>query len=325
MELRKDPITRSWILVGHRELLSVDPNECPLCPRKDGPPPLLRLPAEGPWRVSVRPHSNPLYHIEGDMARAAEGMYDKMLPVGAHEWIAETPNHEGTLAYLDDDQIALVLEAYRLRILDLKRDRRFKYVTVFRNRGLPAGEELSHPHSEVTASAFVPRRILYELRAARGWFQEKERCVFCDIVRQEERRGTRLVDSQGDYYALCPYASRVPFEIWLMSRRHNHLFEQPRQKSNRRDLAVLLGRTLRRIGRITSYYHMVLHTAPNTIDRSGDLQEYWKTIAEDYHWHIEILPILEKVTKSYSIKEVYFNQILPEQAAERLRQTDPSP
>jgi UDPglucose--hexose-1-phosphate uridylyltransferase len=259
------------------------------------------------------------------MAREAEGIYDKMLPVGAHEWIAETPNHEGTLAYMDDDQIALVLEAYRLRILDLKRDRRFKYVTVFRNRGLPAGEELGHPHSEVTASAFVPRRILYELRAARGWFEEKERCVFCDIVRQEERRGTRLVDSQGDYYALCPYASRVPFEVWLMSRRHNHLFEQPRHKSNRRDLAILLGRTLRRIGRITGCYHMVLHTAPNIIDRSGDLQEYWKTIAEDYHWHIEILPILEKVSKSYSIKEVYFNQILPEQAAERLRQTDPNP
>ena len=325
MELRKDPITRSWVLVGHRELLSVVPNQCPLCPTTVGPPPILQIPSEGPWRVCVRPHSNPLYHIEGDMGRQAEGIYDKMLPVGAHEWIAETPNHEGTLAYLSDDQIATVLEAYRLRILDLKQDRRFKYVSVFRNRGLPAGEELTHPHSEVTASAFVPRRILYELRAARGWFEEKERCVFCDIVRQDERRGTRLVDTQGDYLAICPYASRVPFEIWLMSRRHNHLFEQVRQKSNRRELAILLGRTLRRIGRITSNYHMVLHTAPNTIERTGDMQPFWKTIADDYHWHIEILPILEKVSRSYSIKEVYFNQLLPEQAAEQLRQTDPNP
>jgi len=296
-----------------------------MCPNPSAPPPLLQIPAQGDWRVCVRPHPSPLYHIEGESGREAEGIYDKMNTVGAHELIAETPAHEGTLAYLSDDQIEAVLEAYRLRILDLKKDTRFNYVTVFRNRGLPAGEEFTHPHSEVTATAFVPRRIIYELRAARAWYQEKERCVFCDIVHQEERRGRRLVDTQGDYYALCPYASRVPFEVWLMSRRHNHLFEQPTSKTNRRNLAMLLGRTLRRIGRVTGSYHMVLHTAPNTADKRGDIKDYWKTLAEDYHWHIEIMPILEKVKKSYSIKEVYFNSLLPEEAAERLRQIDPAP
>jgi UDPglucose--hexose-1-phosphate uridylyltransferase len=325
MELRKDPITRSWVVVGHRESVALPSGECPLCPSAAAPAPLLQIPAQGDWRVCVRPHPDALYHIEGDAGQEAEGIYDKMKSVGAHELIAETPAHEGTLAYLPDDQIEAVLEAYRQRIQDLKRDKRFKYITVFRNRGLPAGEEFTHPHSEITATAFVPRRIIYELRAARAWYQEKERCVFCDIVRQDERRGHRLVDTQGDYVALCPYASRVPFEVWLMSRRHNHLFEQPSPKANRHDLAMLLGRTLRRIGRVTGNYHMVLHTAPNTADKRGDIKEYWKTLADDYHWHIEILPILEKVKKSYSIKEVYFNSLLPEEAAERLRQIDPAP
>ena len=122
-------------------------------------------------------------------------------------------------------------EAYASRILDLKRDSRFKYVTVFENRGALAGDEWTHPHSQVTATMFVPRRILYELRSARAWYEEKERCVFCDIVRQEEKQGQRIVDTQGDYVAFCPYASRVPFEIWLMPRRHNHLFEQPQPGS----------------------------------------------------------------------------------------------
>jgi UDPglucose--hexose-1-phosphate uridylyltransferase len=325
MELRKDPITRSWVVVGHRESVAVPSGECPLCPSATVPAPLLQIPSQGDWRVCVRPHPDALYHIEGDAGQEAEGIYDKMKSIGAHELIAETPAHEGTLAYLPDDQIEAVLEAYRQRILDLKRDKRFKYVTVFRNRGLPAGEEFTHPHSEITATAFVPRRIIYELRAARAWYLEKERCVFCDIVRQDERRGQRLVDTQGDYVAICPYASRVPFEVWLMSRRHNHLFEQPSPQANRRDLAMLLGRTLRRIGRVTGNYHMVLHTAPNTADKRGDIKEYWKTLADDYHWHIEILPILEKVKKSYSIKEVYFNSLLPEEAAERLRQIDPAP
>jgi UDPglucose--hexose-1-phosphate uridylyltransferase len=325
MELRKDPITNSWVVVGHREHVTAPSEQCPLCPHHAGLTPLLQIPAEGPWSVSVQAHPDPLYHLEAEAGREAEGIYDRMKSVGAHELIAETAEHEGTLAYLPDEQIAAVLDAYRLRILELKKDTRFKYITVFRNRGLPAGEEFTHPHSEITATSFVPRRIIYELRAARAWYADKERCVFCDIVRQEVRRGRRLVDSQGDYVALCPYASRVPFEVWLMSRQHNHLFEQPSPKANRHDLAMLLGRTLRRIGRVTGSYHMVLHTAPTTADKRGAIKEYWKTLAEDYHWHIEILPILEKVKRSYSIKEVYFNSLLPEEAAERLRQIDPAP
>src|SRR5258707_986929 len=79
------------------------------------------------------------------------------------------------------------------------------------------------------------------------WFKDKEGCIFCDTVRQEEKQGKRIVDVQGDYYALCPYASRVPYEVWLMHRRHNHLFEQPRPGSNRRQLAALLRRVLRRL------------------------------------------------------------------------------
>jgi UDPglucose--hexose-1-phosphate uridylyltransferase len=129
---------------------------------------------------------------------------------------------------------------------------------------------------------------------------------------------------QGEYYALCPYSSRVPYEIWILHRRHNHLFEQPRPGSNRRQLAALLGRVLRRLGKVAPAYHLVVHTAPNTLSKKGELAGYWKTLSDDFHWHIEILPILEKRTKSYSIKEVYFNALLPEQAAEQLRALDPN-
>lgn len=325
MELRKDPLTRSWVVVGHTEEVPAPADGCPLCPSYElGKPALLALPPQGPWQVRVIPHFNPLYRIEGEPGRQADGIYDRMRGVGAHEIIVETPEHNRRLSQMTDEQIERVLSAYALRIADLKRDPRFKYVTVFKNRGPLAGEEWTHSHSQLTATTFVPRRILYELRAAREWFQEKERCVFCDIVRQEERQGLRIVDSQGDYVALCPYASRVPYEVWLLKRKHNHLFEQPRPGSNRRNLAALLGRVLRRLIKVSQAYHLVVHTAPNTLQTKGELTDYWKTIADDYHWHVEILPIVQTRSKSYSIKEVYFNALLPEQAAERLRQTDPT-
>jgi UDPglucose--hexose-1-phosphate uridylyltransferase len=323
MELRKDPITRSWVRVGHREDLPMPAQGCPLCPgQAQAPKPLLELPATGPAQVRVIPHFHPLYRIEGEPGRMPDGIYDRMRPVGAHEIIVESPDHYLTLARMSDEQIERVLEAYAQRIVDLKRDSRFKYVTVFENRGALSGGEWEHPYSQVTATMFVPRRVLYELRSAMAWYEEKERCVFCDILRQEEKQGRRIVDSQGDYVAFCPYASRVPFEVWVMPRKHSHLFEQPKPGTNTKHLAALLGRVLRRLTQVSGSYHMVLHTAPNTIHPKGELASYWGTLAEDFHWHIEILPIVEQRSKSYSIKEVYFNALLPEQAAERLRQLD---
>src|ERR1700684_3453405 len=324
MELRKDPITRSWVVAGHPEREKVRPDPCPLCPEnRIATQTLLALPAEGKWQLRVYPHLRPLYRIEGEPGRSADGIYDRMGAVAAHEIVVETPEHTRTLERMSDEEIERVLDAWARRIADLKRDARFKYVTVFKNQGAQAGEEWPHAHSQITATTFVPRRILYELRAAREWYRDRERCVFCDILRQEVRQAKRVVDNAGDYYAFCPYASRVPYEVWLMPKTHNHQFEFPHPGENRRSLSNLLGRTLRRLLKFSENYHMVMHTAPNTLQTKGELSEYWRTIAGDYHWHIEILPIVQQRSKSYSIKEIYFNGTLPEEAAESLRKIDP--
>jgi hypothetical protein len=219
MELRKDPITRSWVIVGHRENTCATTGGCPFCPDKaDSRKILLRLPLAGPSQVTVFPHPDPLFRVEGDPMRRADGIYDQMQPIGADEIVIETPEHNRKLEDLSDDQILLVMDAWRCRVEDLKRDTRFKYVSIYKNYGPLAGQEGAHAHSQISATTFMPRRLLYELRASREWYKEKERCVFCDIVKQEERQGKRIVDTQGEYVALCPYASRVPGqieEIWL--------------------------------------------------------------------------------------------------------------
>jgi UDPglucose--hexose-1-phosphate uridylyltransferase len=325
MEIRRDPITQSWVVLGQPENLEEAAALCPFdSPGIDKKPAILSVPSEGAWQVRVIPHPDPLYRIEDEPSRLAEGMYDKMGALGAHEVVIETPHHDKRMSQFSDEEIERVLNAWASRIADLKKDARFKYVTVFKNQGGAAGDEWSHAHSQVTATIFVPRRIKYELNSASEWFRERERCIFCDVVRQDEKNGKRIVDVQGDYYALCPYASRVPYEMWLLHRKHNHLFEQPRPGSNRRQLAALMGRVLRRLEKVAPAFHMVVHTAPNTRSKKGELAGYWKTLADDFHWHIEILPILEKRSKSYSIKEVYFNAMMPEAAAAALRAMDPN-
>jgi UDPglucose--hexose-1-phosphate uridylyltransferase len=177
------------------------------------------------------------------------------------------------------------------------------------------------PASQLMATTFVPRRVLYELRAGREYFSQKERCVFCDILSQEERQAVRVVESIGDYVAVCPYAPRVPFETWLLPRVHESAFERAAgaKAGLLYDFAKLLRRTLQRVLSVANDFHLVLHTSPNTLHRSVVLG-YWRTIDEDYHWHIEILPIMAERVKSYSAKETYFTPVSSETAAARLRE-----
>jgi UDPglucose--hexose-1-phosphate uridylyltransferase len=212
----------------------------------------------------------------------------------------------------------LLLAAHRLQ--DLKNDLRFKYVTLFKNYGVLAGQDFSHPVSEITATTFVPRRVLYELRASRDYYLEKERCVFCDTLNQEIREALRIVESAGGYVALCPFAARVPYETWIMPRRHESSFERSvtAKPAQLNELSALIRRTLQRVLSLAEAFHLVLHTVPNTYQKSNILQ-YWKTVDEDYHWHIEILPILGAKAKPYFLKEVYYTPVSSEVAAERLR------
>jgi UDPglucose--hexose-1-phosphate uridylyltransferase len=274
-----------------------------------------------PWSARAVVHPDPIYRIEGEPSRRADGLYDRMASVGAHELLLENSHHDRHLWNASDAEVEQFLRLMTQRIQDLKRDSRFKYVSIFKNHGATAGQEYDHPTSQLTATTFVPRRVLYELRAARDYFDSKERCVFCDILAQEERQGLRILEIRGDYAAFCPYAPRVPYESWILPRSHESSFERTgaSRVGNITDLAALLRRTLQRIRTITEAFHLVLHTSPNSYHQSETLG-YWKTLDDDYHWHIEILPVLEAKAKSYTFKEVYYSPVASETAVKRLRE-----
>ena len=328
MELRKDPITRSWVMTGDApDAARREPAACRFCPEAGSPPQVVSSMASvdgGPWSARAVVHPAPMYHIEGDPQRRGDGIYDRMRSVGAHEVLVENIRDDRQLWNASDAEIEKFLLLAGQRIHDLKRDRRFKYVSIFKDYGPASGQEFEHPTSQLTATTFVPRRVLYELRAARDYFVQKERCVFCDILAQEERQAARVLEMRGDYTALCPFAPRVPYETWLLPRTHESSFE--RLALSRAgvlvDLAALLRRTLIRIRAITEDFHLVLHTSPNSTHRS-EVLGYWKTIDEDYHWHIEILPVISGRARSYTFKEVYFSPLSSESAAQRLREAAP--
>lgn len=328
MELRKDPLTRSWVLTGDDipETAPLPAAECRLCP---GARPRLQQVSSraaapgrgGAWSARAVVHPNAVYHIEGEAERRGQGLYDRMPPLGAHEILVENPKHDRHLWQADDSEIEQFLLLAAQRIQDLKGDARFRYISVFKNYGPGAGQEFEHPNSQLTATTFIPRRVLYELRAGLDYYKQKERCVFCDVLAQEMQQGQRILEVRGDFVALCPYATRAPYETWILPRIHDAAFERfaLSHPGSMRDLGGLIKRTLQRIRTITESFHLVLHTAPNRSHASASLG-YWKTLDDDYHWHIEILPILAAKAKSYTFKEVYYSPVSPETAAKRLRE-----
>ena len=324
MELRKDPITRSWVIIGDDITEpAARPQTCVFCgPGSESAQVVATLPGlnGGLWSARAVVHPQALYHVEGDAGRRGEGLYDRMRAVGAHEVLVENPRHEGHIWNATDAEVEQFLRLAALRIQDLKRDSRFKYVSLFKNHGEGAGQEFTHPTSQLTATTFVPRRVLYELRAGRDYFAGKERCVFCDIIAQEERQNVRVLEMRGDYIAVLPYAPRVPYEVWILPRTHEASFERTglSRVGNMMDLAALLRHTLQRIRTVAEAFHLVLHTSPNSQHPSESLG-YWKTLDDDYHWHIEILPVLEARARSYTFKETYYSPLTSETAVKRLR------
>jgi len=328
MELRKDPITRSWVITGD-DIPETHPRgdaPCRFCANASSPLQVIASRGEvdgSPWSTRSVVHPLPLYRIEGEPSRRGDGLYDRMRSIGAHEVLVENPKHDRHLWNASDSEIEQFLRLAAQRIKDLKGDARIKYVSIFKNFGVNAGQEFEHPNSQLTATTFVPRRVLYELRAGREYYQQKERCVFCDIIGQEERQGLRVVELRGEYVALCPYAPRVPYETWILPHTHDSSFERTAlsRTGGIRDFGVLLKRTLQRIRTVTEEFHLVFHTSPNTLHGSESLG-YWKTLDEDYHWHVEILPIIGSKSKSYTFKEVYYSPVSSETAVKRLRDAE---
>jgi UDPglucose--hexose-1-phosphate uridylyltransferase len=323
--LRLDPVRRRWVITGERPAMpdSLDSGElCPFCPGNERfTPKSIRehLDASGQWDVRVFHDRAPLFRVEGGLNREPEGMFDRMNALGAHEIVVESNQHGKTLAELSPDHFACVMEICRDRIIDLKQDPRFRYVSVFKDQGRvrPAGEE--HGHSQILAIPVIPTLVERELRWSLFHFQRKERCLYCDILRQESQLGKRIVDDSSDFICLCPYASRFPYEICVLPVQHSSSFERDMADESRLiSLAKFLKINLLRVQRISGKLRLVLHTEPNLSAYRSE-PDRWKTVREDFHWHIEIYPELDADTGHFDAESFYYNPVPAEEAAVALR------
>lgn len=331
-QLRRDPVLGRWIIISRErrkrptdfviEEAKVLGGFCPLCPGNESftPPEVLAYRSgtatlgDGPdWQVRVVPNKYPALKIEGDLGKEAEGLYDLMNGIGAHEVIVECPDHQDMFWSLPIEHLALVFRAYRDRLKDLERDPRFRYVMIFKNYGKAAGASLEHSHSQLIALPVLPRMLVSEFNGAESYFRYKDRCIFCDIIRQELQQNTRVVCVNDHFITISPFAPRTPFEMWILPRQHASGYCVHTQSQEMLTaLAQIFSESLNRLEKCIPNvpYNFVLHTQPL---RSGEM--------EHFHWHFEIVPKLTSIAGFEWGSGFYINPMPPEEATRYLRES----
>lgn len=293
---------------------------CPFCYGNEAhtPPEIIALrdPNTAPnapgWQVRVVSNKFPALQIEGELDRRGIGLYDMSNGVGAHEVIIETPYHDKDISDLQVSELTNVLQFCCQRTLDLEKDRRFKYIMIFKNYGASAGASLEHPHTQIIALPMVPKSVKEELVGARDYFEYRERCIFCDMLRQEQQDKERIIMENRNFIAFCPFVSRFPFEIWVMPKKHTSFFCQTPYEVIP-DMAVVLKGIVARIKKVfgDTSYNFIIHTAPVNSE-AGSM--------EGFHWHLEFLPKLTRVAGFEWGTGFYIVPTPPEIAAKYLRE-----
>lgn len=321
-EFRKDPVTGRWVIIATdlarrpseflRHRVVPETQSCSFCAGHEDQTPseiLSYRDAGGRWQLRVVANKFPALRVEGVLDRAGDGMYDKMAGIGAHEVIVECPEHKISLAQQPEKNVENLFWAFRDRIQDLKRDARLRYMLLFKNHGEAAGASMEHSHSQLIALPIVPAQVQEEIDGGLRYFKFRERCVYCDMLRQEGSGGARAILETEDVLVFAPYASRFPFETWIVPRTHSSHFETA-HAGLIQNLAWAVRATIRKIEQVLEFpaYNFLIHTSPV---QEGPLAHY--------HWHMEIIPRLTKVAGFEWGAGFYINPTPPEEAAQFMR------
>ncbi len=321
-QIRKDSIVNRWVIVATERARrpaafiepvshTTDPKDCPFC--KINEPTLFTN-----GRVSVYKSATPFFDNSKPFVREKHGLYETSSSWGSHEVVVESKEHIANMADLPLEDVQKVFESYAQRMSIHRRDHSIRYVLAYKNYGIAAGgRPIGHARSQIMAIPVNPIRVKDKIKGAKRYFDFHERCLFCDLIRQERKDSQRVILENREFLAIMPFASRFPFETWIIPKRHSCDFASG-VAGHEDQLAQMMKELLLRfkIGLNDPAYNYVIQSAP--FEEGGRYKEY-PTIEEDYHWHIELMPRLTRVAGFERGTGFYINPIPPEMTAEFLR------
>lgn len=326
-ELRQDIVTGQWVVVATERAMrptdfskactvtEPEPERCPFCPGNELMTPLevlaIRPPDTEPntpgWQVRVVPNKYPAFEM-GEKIESSTQMFPRRAADGSHEVIIHTPRHDCSLATMPVGEVELVLRVYRHRYRVNSEDADIRYVHIIVNHGRESGASLEHSHSQLFGVPLVPTLVQQELAGASWHHSSKGECVFCRIISEELSVARRVVAESDRFVAIAPFASRLPFEVWILPRAHQEAFDMITDDQLEEFAEVLrdvLGRYLSKFN--DPPYNYYIHSAPT----DGSKYPY-------YHWHLEVIPKLTTPGAFEMGTSMWINITTPEHAADFL-------
>ncbi len=331
-QLRQDRTTKEWVIIATErskrphDFKKIEPvvarptykENCPFCSGNEHltPHETLAYRRGGPadskgWWVRVVPNRFPALSPEGSLERKEEKEFFRMMDgVGIHEVVIESPFHNQFLPLMEDKEVEEILLAYRERYLALREDTRTKLIIIFKNHGEGAGTSLEHPHSQFVGTAVVPSNIRRKLEEAARYYDDHGRCVYCDLVEEELSFGKRIVMETEKFVVLQPFASRSPFETWIIPKEHQASFGLISMEDSKKFAKILRTTLFKLYSKLNDPdYNFVFHTAP--IKDEGE---------DYYHWHLQITPRLTTPAGFEMGSGIFINVSLPEETAKFLKE-----
>ncbi len=329
-QFRQNPITKQWVLIAPARakrpedfrtysvmagLPELDPG-CVFCPGNEEKNPDLcddvcRIPAGKEWQLRVIP--NKYKALDHAPVYSQKDFYHSRSGYGDHEVIV-TRKHNEPVAMQSAQLIALSLQNFKDRIIALSKDEKTAYVQIFHNHGRDSGASLAHPHYQILSTPMVPPHIHAEISGAYHYHKHHNSCVYCDIMKEESRAKERLVYEDEHFMVISAYASRSPFETWILPKRHSARYEDISEKEITH-LAHALKRVLGALYTKLSDppLNFYIHTMPVKKDRHTMQEE------GSYHWHLTVFPRLTIWAGFEYSTGIPVNPMPPEETAKFLR------
>jgi UDPglucose--hexose-1-phosphate uridylyltransferase len=317
-ELRRDDITGWWVATvvdrqfqrGRFALAAAavdDGDDCQNCaqPPGDG----VRVRTLKDYAFNVVGAESEAREIDRNLAQVAMA---QARASGSWRTIVAPPGEHRPLQTVGSEVVRAMLAAVRKAFVDAQKVGQTEYLQVVQNWGAQAGARTNHLCLDLYDLPQVPHRVAEEIGGAARYVIREGECPYCRLVREEPRLGTRLVWQDDSHVAFAPYASRSPFEVWIVPRRHAADFGAA-PDADLDSTAEALRQVLGRLACLDGPPHnLVLHAAP--------LRE---RVDATYHWHWEIHPRLREIAGLELGTGLPVNPVSPEEAVEELSRHRP--
>ncbi len=297
-EFRQNPITKNWVLIAPARNKRPDEyktysvmfgvpeqdSSCVFCPgNEDKSPEILRVPKGKDWEIRIIP--NKFSALESTAVYRHKDFYVSHSGDGDHEVII-TRKHNEPVALQSIATVELTIRTFIDRINNLSKDPSLAYVQIFHNHGRDAGASIIHPHYQLLATPIVPPHIHSEILGCYHYYENNRSCIYCDIIKEELAVKDRLVHESEHFVVISAYASRCPFETWILPKKHGARFEDMSEDEIKHlsfVLKVTLGQLYTKLSDPPLNFY--IHNMPNKKDHQHAAQE-----ERAFHWHLTIFP-----------------------------------